>query len=235
MTDGDRARWRRFFAAPRIRLGVQSLLLALLMAGITVSGVKVFGFRWRPTALQAPPLTSAKPNTLPSPGIPKRLDLSHDQVLVPVPDESESSEAPQKKPPSATEDRHLSATEMFALAKLARAQGNALEAIRISKQIEEFFPSSEEGINTHLTLGLLYLEQAQPELALQEFATFRRIGSPEMKAEAYFGQAQALGKLSRTEDERVVLEELLQSYPRSAYVSAARIRLNELGSDAGGR
>jgi TolA-binding protein len=123
---------------------------------------------------------------------------------------------------------------MFALAKLARTRGDVPEAIRLSKQIEQFFPSSEEGINTHLALGVLYLQQGQQNLALQEFATFRRIGSSELKAEAYFGQAQALRQLERTDDERLVLEELLQSYPRSAYVAAAQVRLRELLPDAGG-
>ncbi len=70
---------------------------------------------------------------------------------------------------------------------------------------------------------------------MQEFATFRLIGSSEAKAEAYFGQAQALRELARLEDERIVLEELLQSYPRSAYVAAARMRLTELQSDAAAR
>ena len=102
----------------------------------------------------------------------------------------------------------------------------------MSKKIEEFFPNSEEGVNTHLVLGLLYLRQDQAALALQEFATFRLIGPSEAKAEAYLGQAQALRKLGRIEDERTVLEELLQSYPRSAYVAAARLRLAELAPDA---
>jgi len=53
-----------------------------------------------------------------------------------------------------------------------------------------------------------------------------------MKAEAYFGQAQALRKLERLADEQIVLDELLRDYPRSAYVSAARARLNELAPDA---
>ena len=135
--------------------------------------------------------------------------------------------------PSAPVRRNLSASEMFAAVKLARAAGDTEEALRLSKQIEEFFPNSAEGIASHVTLGMLYLEQDRAELALQEFATFRRIGSPELKAEAYFGQAQALRKLARYDDERTVLDELIENYPRSVYVSAARARLNELGPDAG--
>ena len=206
-----------------MRQGVQSLALALLMAGITSAAVKVFGWKWRVAPPVARVLRSVKPHS---------FDLTHDQALVPVSPEPESSEAPPKNTLAPAARRNLSASEMFEAAKAARTQGDTPEAIRLSKQIEEFFPNSEEGISTHLSLGLLYLEQNHADLALQEFATYRIIGSPEMKAEAYFGQAQALRKLGRAEDERIVLAELLQNYPRSAYVAAAQIRLNELAPDA---
>jgi outer membrane protein assembly factor BamD (BamD/ComL family) len=124
--------------------------------------------------------------------------------------------------------RYQSPSALFAAASQARTRGDAPEAIRISRQIEEFFPSSEEGINSHLALGVLYLQQHQSEQALQEFATFRLIGSPEAMAEALWGQAQALRELKRQQDEQIVLEELLRSYPRSVYVAAARARLAEL-------
>jgi outer membrane protein assembly factor BamD (BamD/ComL family) len=43
-----------------------------------------------------------------------------------------------------------------------------------------------------------------------------------------------LRQLARTDDERTVLEELLQAYPRSAYVAAARTRLGELAPERAG-
>jgi outer membrane protein assembly factor BamD (BamD/ComL family) len=191
MSEHERRLWSELWAAPRLRQGLQSLALALLMAGITVAAVKVFGWQARVRRGRLP--SSAQPSSaLPSAAI------------------------------------HRSPSELFAAAHQARTQGNALEAIRLSKQIEQFFPNSEEGINSHLTLGVLYLEQDRAALALQEFASFRLVGSPELKAEAYFGQAQALRKLSRFEDERTVLSELVRSYPRSVYVAAARTRLSEL-------
>jgi tetratricopeptide (TPR) repeat protein len=163
------------------------------------------------------------------------LTLKDDQRLLAV-----SAEPPLPALPSASSSassvrRNLSASEMFAAAKQAKARGDAAEALRLSKQIEEFFPNSPEGIDSHVTLGMLYLDLDRAELALQEFATFRRIGSSETKAEAYFGQAQALRKLGRYDDERIVLEELISSYPRSIYVAAARGRLGELAPDAGAR
>ena len=211
--------------SPRVRQGVQSLALALLMAGITTASVKIFGWRLRPRRLPVTRVTERK--SVPS--------LSNDQRLVPVSAEPPLPAAPSAQVATTIVHRKLSAGEMFAAVKQARARGDTTEALRLAKQIEEFFPNSPEGIDTHVTLGMLYLVVDQAELALQEFATFRRVGSPELKAEAYFGQAQALRKLARNDDERVVLRELILSYPRSVYVGAARTRLSELAVDAGER
>ena len=214
--------WPKLSATPHVWHGVQSLALALLMASITVGAVKVFGWKWRPARPHAAAAGA---------GSARGFNLAHDQVLVPVRPELESDERAAAQPAPLHADAKRSASELFAAAELARTRGELPEALRLSKQIEEFFPNSEQGIKTHLTLGVLYLALGKAELALQEFATFRRIGSPEAKAEAYFGQAQALRKLARTEDERSALAELLQSYPRSVYVAAARARLNEIASE----
>lgn len=210
--------------SPRLRQGVQSLALALLMAGITTAAVKVFGWKfwWR---RQAVAHVAERP---------RARALVNDQRLVAVAPEPAVPALPSAGASAALiARRNLSASEMFAGAKLAQARGDTAEALRLSKQLEEFFPNSPEGVNAHVTLGMLYLALDQAELALQEFATFRHIGSPELKAEAYFGQAQALRKLARYEDERIVLTELNKNYPRSAYVAAARARLSELSADAG--
>jgi tetratricopeptide (TPR) repeat protein len=211
--------------SPRLRQGLQSLALALLVAGITTAAVKIFGWKFWPRPQPAAPIAER----------PRARALTNDQRLVAVSAEPPLIAAPAIGASTLTVHRNLSASEMFAAAKLARARGDTTEALRFSKQIEEFFPNSPEGINSHVTLGMLYLSLDRAELALQEFATFRRVGSPELKAEAYFGQAQALRKLARYDDERTVLDELIASYPRSIYVAAARARLSELGADAGAR
>ncbi len=209
--------------SPRLRQGVQSLALALLMAGITTASVKIFGLKIWPRPFAATHVPETR----------RTRALTDDQRLLAVSAEPAVSGAPSETASAVIVHRNLSASEMFAAAKLAKARGDAAEALRLSKQIEEFFPNSPEGIESHITLGLLYLAREQPALALQEFATFRRIGPPEMKAEAYFGQAQALRRLARYDDERTVLEELITNYARSIYVAAARARLSELGPDAG--
>ena len=200
------------------------MALALLMAGITTAAVKVFGWKFWPRSVAARHTIAPKSRV---------RSLSNDQRLVAVSAEPPLVAAPRASSSAVTVRHHLSPGEMFAAAKVARERGDTAEALRLSQQIEEFFPNSPEGINSHVTLGMLYLTLDRAELALLEFATFRRVGSPELKAEAYFGQARALRKLARYDDERTVLEELIASYPRSVYVAAARARLAELATDAG--
>ena len=199
------------------------MALALLMASITTAAVKIFGWKFWPRAVSATH----------NPKRPRSPSLANDQRLVPVSSEPPLAVAATGSASAALIRRNLSASELFAAAKLAREKGDTAEALRLSQQIEAFFPNSPEGINSHVTLGMLYLTLDQGELALREFATFRRVGDPELKAEAYFGQAQALRKLARYDDERTVLEELIASYPRSVYVSAAKARLSEFVADGG--
>ena len=201
------------------------MALALFMAGITTAAVKIFGWKFWPRSV-----TAAH-----SPKRARAASLEHDQRLVAVSSEPPLAAAPAGSTSAASVRRNLSASELFAAAKLARAQGDTAEALRLSRQIQEFFPNSPEGINSHVMLGMLYLTLDQGELALREFATFRRVGDPELKAEAYFGQAQALRKLARFDDERTVLAELIANYPRSVYVAAAKARLSEVAADAGAR
>ena len=79
-----------------------------------------------------------------------------------------------------------------------------------------------------MSLGVLYLEQGQPDLALQEYKIYRHIGSSLIMAEALWGEEQALQQLGRTSEERAVLDELLRNYPHSVYVAAAEQRLAAL-------
>ncbi|MEO8903245.1 MAG: hypothetical protein ABI488_14005 [Polyangiaceae bacterium] len=208
---------------PRTRLAVQSFGLALLMSAIATLGILVFRgqlhwpeFHWGTAALTpAAGLASVRvPN------------LEHDQALVKVAPEPDAVADTKKN--QAAPERHLSASEMFAVATAARAKGDLPAAIAMSVQIEQFFPGSPEGITTHLSLGVLYLQSGDPNHALAEFDTYRHIGNPDLMAEALWGQAQALQKLARPSDEREILQELLKSYPRSAYVAAAKERVAAL-------
>jgi len=142
-----------------------------------------------------------------------------------------SASAPSASAPSASsasESKYRSASELFAEANQARVAGDIPKAIAISQLLEQTFPNSNEGITTHLSLGVLYLQRGQPNQALGEFKIYRHIGSSTLMAEALWGEEQALQQLGQASEERAVLEELLADYPRSAYVGAAEKRLATL-------
>jgi hypothetical protein len=157
--------------------------------------------------------------------------LSSDPAIAPTPADSAPASArfedAQNAPPAS---KFKSASELFADANQARVKGDLPAAVAISQQLEATFPNSNEGITTHLSLGVLYLQQGNPTLALQEFKIYRHIGSSAVMAEALWGEEQALQQLGRPSDERAVLEELLQNYPRSAYAAAAEKRLAALNN-----
>jgi tetratricopeptide (TPR) repeat protein len=217
MSDDEAARLHR---STRQRVAAQSFGLALLMAGIATLSILIFRGQFHSFHLFRAHGRAAGAGSAHAPS------LAHDQVLVKVAPEPAASVEPPKNQPAP--ERHLSPTEMFARAVQARENGDLSGAIAISEQIEQFFPSSPEGITTHLSLGVIYMQQGKPNLALGEFEIYRHIGNPDLMAEALWGQAQALKLLARPSDEREILMELLKSYPRSVYVAAAKERLNAL-------
>jgi TolA-binding protein len=215
--------------SPRAQQALQSVALGALIAGLAVAAIELS--RWHPRSSKAGAAAGAQHGS-PQPRAGS-LSLAHDQRLVPVAPEAAEPEAPPKKTAAAalpSAPKFKSPSELFADANQARVHGDAPMAIAISQQIEANFPNSPEGITTHLSLGVLYLQQGQPELALQELKIYRHIGSSEVMAEALWGEEQALQRLGRTSEERAVLEELLQNYPRSVYTAAAEQRLAALNN-----
>jgi hypothetical protein len=232
---------RRLKISPRVRQAAQSMALGMLIAGLAIAAIEIA--RWHPRAKPgaASAVTSVHAPNAPAP------NLAHDQRLVPVTPEPALSEAPQNNSPTpvgsapasarfadaqnaSPASKFKSASELFADANQARVKGDLPGAVAISQQLEATFPNSNEGITTHLSLGVLYMQQGNPTLALQEFKIYRHIGSSAVMAEALWGEEQALQQLGRPSEERAVLEELLQNYPRSAYVAAAEKRLAALNN-----
>jgi TolA-binding protein len=122
----------------------------------------------------------------------------------------------------------LSPQALFSAASRARVDGDRAEAIALSRQLVAEFPSSKEAVTTHLSLGMLYLQDGQAAPALEEFRAYRGLGAQGSMAEAIWGESQALRQLGRVAEERAALEELRSSYPQSAYAAAARKRLAAL-------
>ncbi len=140
---------------------------------------------------------------------------------------------PQQPPPSAQfaplpAPVATTAPALFAAANHARVAGDAAGAIASYRQLESTFPTSNEAVTAHLSLGVLYLQQHQAELALRELQLSRAQSGPAAQADALWGEAQALRQLGRSAEERAALAELVQKYPRSAYAAAAQKRRADL-------
>jgi len=130
--------------------------------------------------------------------------------------------------PSPPIDPNATAATLFAAANHARVAGNVGQAVSLSQQLLARFPRSAEASSTHLSLGMLRLQQGQAALALAEFRAYEAQGSGDAMAEALWGKAQALRALGRSKEEMETLNELVRKFPRAAYAAAAQKRLAAL-------
>ncbi len=119
-----------------------------------------------------------------------------------------------------------SPSELFARASRARREGRSAEAIALYERLDSVYPSSAEAQQAALTLGELYLQNGSAEAALRRFRSY---SGRALVAEALWGEARALGRLGRVEEERRVLERLCREAPTSPYAEPARRRLGALG------
>lgn len=129
--------------------------------------------------------------------------------------------------PASSGDPSASAASLFAAANAARVSGDTARAITLSQQLLTLFPRSSEAGSTHLSLGMLCLQERRAEDALAEFEAYEAQAGGDALAEAWWGKAQALRELGRTEEERATLSQLARRFPSSAYAAAARKRLAE--------
>jgi TolA-binding protein len=157
-------------------------------------------------------------------GTSAALAMSAQSVNAP----SVSNAVPASSAPALDAGAYHSAADLFLAAQRARERGDVAGALELSRQIETFFPNSEQGIRSHLSLGVLYLEIGNAAQALDEFKIYRHIGASELMAEALWGEAEANQALKQATEERAALQELLHNYPRSVYTAAARQRLAAL-------
>ena len=125
-------------------------------------------------------------------------------------------------------DVNATAATLFVAANRARVAGNTAQALALSQQLLARFPRSAEASSTHLSLGMLRLQQGQAMQALAEFQAYEAQGSGDAMAEALWGKAQALRALGRSKEEMETLHELLRKFPRAAYAAAAQKRLAAL-------
>jgi TolA-binding protein len=236
-------RWKRM---------VQLALAAVLVVGAALGGIEIARTRTpeRAPAAQPTPVTSTSTSTSTATPTPTPTSTStatatstptstSTSTLSPAPASTPSKHPPTQVQPPPPNDgldealaqpepaapRGASAHDLFSAANAARVRGDVDEAITLSRLLEDRFPLSSEAKTAHLTLGMLYLQGGQAAPALQEFRQCKALGASATMPEALWGESQALRALGRYDEERAVLEELLQGFPQSAYASAATKRL----------
>jgi TolA-binding protein len=102
--------------------------------------------------------------------------------------------------------------------------------VRLYHQLQAEYPGSAEALSSHVMLGRMQLERRDTERALRHFEVYLQaapLGS--LAQEAMQGKAEALHRLGRFPEERVVWGDLLRAYPASIYAETARGRLREGG------
>ncbi len=233
-------------ARPPIRRVALGVAAALLLVGTVVGAIQLtVGFspsaspaapshapprEAPPPPVMAPratpravPAASAAPSPTPSASAPARAAWRAvaPEVRAPeLPFEPAASEVP---PPPAPPP--VSAIELFSAANKARSRGDATSALALYARLQSEYPSAPEALAARISIGMLELQRGRASAALTQFRAYRDAQARSLRAEALWGEAEALRALGRSGEERAVLERLLLDHPASAYAPAARKRL----------
>jgi TolA-binding protein len=214
--------------------------VALVAGGIvaTASAAAAATFVLRFSALRSTPeVDGAATTTVATTAAPKALVKSEE---LPKPPQTEPVVTPKSTTPGpdaakttstvgreATAELDLSAAQLLQQATLSRRAGNATEASRLFRKLQQRYPSSREAALSHVAFGSLLLERGQSAPALEQFNRYlsSRTGQ-NLAAEALYGRGRALARLGRSAEERATWNQLLDQFPKSPYVTFARKRLD---------
>ena len=121
-----------------------------------------------------------------------------------------------------------SASALYKLANEARRQGNRKTAMARYRTLQRRFPGSPEATLSRVSLGGLLLDSGATADALAQFDGYLAGGDRRLVPEALFGRGRALERLGRRAEEAHNWQRLVSTYPRSAYATHAKRRLQEL-------
>jgi TolA-binding protein len=226
---GDRA------VKPRRRRGKKRWSALMAVAAVFVASTATGGGWYalrgilRPSAPKPAAVASAAVSASPTRTAPRRrariaAPRERDALEQPVPAPSAVFAVPHSGEVSAPP--RAGSRELFAKANQARREGRTTEAIQAYEELQLQYPQSAGAKHADLSLAELYLQRGSADAALARFRLYS--GGP-LKAEALWGEARALRQLGRIQEECQALETLVQQYPGSAYATAARKRLEEVG------
>jgi len=144
-----------------------------------------------------------------------------------VEDYAPSAPEPRARKSSGADDS-TDAAALFSGANAARRGGDLAHARRTYAQLIEKHPSSDEAGLARVSLGKLLLASGDARGAEREFKRYLAAGGGQLAEEALVGQAQALGVMQRSNEERQAWQRLLATYPSSVYATQAKQRLSAL-------
>jgi type IV pilus assembly protein PilF len=115
----------------------------------------------------------------------------------------------------------------YNLAVLALKGGDRAEAFEyLFKSIKE----KEDYCQAHFKLGELYLEEYKFKQALQSFQESSK-GTCVTEPAPHYQQALALMNLSRFEEARIKLKELIEKFPKTRFNSLANLQLKKITAE----
>jgi len=216
-------------ARARRRLGGAAIAAIVLFAAACTAAA-LWWAAHRPArggadAVEAP---SAPPE--PAPPSPTSEAATSTTAAAP-PTAAESASAPEPGPSgkqAASTAPEPTAADLFSEANEQRRSGNAAEAARLYRELQQRFPATREAGASRLALARLLLDRlGDPAGALALFDRYIATGGT-LSEEALLGRAVALGRLGRTGEERAAWETLVAKYPKSVHAKRARERLDQL-------
>jgi TolA-binding protein len=214
-----------------------SAVATLLVAATAVAGIILH--RTSPVPLQGPiasaPSMQSKqmeetprvpPGVLSSSLAPS--DSSAASLEIPVrsmaPPLSRRAASPRPGLPAPAEEP--TAASLFERATLERQHRHASAAITLYRQLQRLYPNSNEARVSHVSLGRLLVDSAEPAAAIAQFDAYLTTpGDGLLAPEALFGKARALEAIGRTGEGRATWQRLLTSFADSVYASEARRHL----------
>jgi hypothetical protein len=205
--------------------------IVLLVASIASAAAAATTFVVLHRQQRAEPLANAAGPRANAAKAVKTAPVAPAAPVVEAPAEQPAPPAPNADAPAKAAPPELgSAAETFSRANQARREGQAKEAVRLYRALQERFPASSEALVSKVALGRLLLDRlGDSRGALLQFSSY--LASPAggaLREEALVGRALSLGRLGRSADEKAAWAALLQAAPKSTYAARARARLAEL-------
>ncbi len=201
---------------PTPRRGQAVVLALVFAAGAAAASVTT----WKLTthgdgsALISPSSSSVPPPPLRAPVADVPADVPAASPVAPFTDAAAEAAAPAAAPTV----KKLSDERLFEQATALKAAGKWPAAQTLYDRLLREYPGSRYAASCVMTLGKRALAEEKAGRALSLFRHYQALRGPLM-AEAMWGEAEALGRLGREQEQAKVMSVLNKRFPLSPYAS----------------